>query len=165
MLQGKRDVGNEETDFRIKYLLYWQNIFSNRQIAADIEEKWASQGGVLRRGISPIYLSSSNKWRPCHWDINSRPRNFSAFDFSEILNKCGFKRGTVWEILRFIFQFSRKLYIQFWKYFHSMILWRLGKGYCNRKRVLENLVKIFGYVASAPLIISITDRTFKRHCK
>ena len=39
MLQGKRDVGNEETDFRIKYLLYWQNIFSNRQIAADIEEK------------------------------------------------------------------------------------------------------------------------------
>ena len=75
MLQGKRDVGNEETDFRIKYLLYWQNIFSNRQIAADIEEKWASQGGVLRRGISPIYLSSSNKWRPCHGAINSRPRN------------------------------------------------------------------------------------------
>ena len=29
------DVGNEETDFRIKNLLSWQNILSNRQIAAD----------------------------------------------------------------------------------------------------------------------------------
>ena len=54
MLQDERDVGNEEADFRIKKLLSWQNILSNRrQIAADIEEKWASQGEVLCRGISP----------------------------------------------------------------------------------------------------------------
>ena len=39
MLQNKRYVGNEETDFRIKNLLSWQNILSNRQIAADIKEK------------------------------------------------------------------------------------------------------------------------------
>ena len=39
MLQDERDVENEETDFRIKKLLSWQNIFSNRQIEADIEEK------------------------------------------------------------------------------------------------------------------------------
>ena len=39
MLQDERDVENEETDFRIKKLLPWQNIFSNRQIEADIEEK------------------------------------------------------------------------------------------------------------------------------
>ena len=39
MPQDKQDVGNEETDFRIKKLLSWQNILSNRQIAADIEEK------------------------------------------------------------------------------------------------------------------------------
>ena len=39
MLQDEQDVGNEETDFRIKNLLSWQNILSNRQIAADIEEK------------------------------------------------------------------------------------------------------------------------------
>ena len=39
MLQDERDVGNEETDFRIKNLLSWQNILSIRQIAADIEEK------------------------------------------------------------------------------------------------------------------------------
>ena len=43
MLQDKQDVGNEETDFRIKNLLSWQIILSNRQIAVDIEEKWANQ--------------------------------------------------------------------------------------------------------------------------
>ena len=78
MLLGKRDVWNEETDFRIKNLLSWQNTLSNRQISADIEEEWANQGKVLRRGISPIYLSSSNKWKPCHGAINSRPRNLKT---------------------------------------------------------------------------------------
>ena len=39
MLQDEPDVGNGETDFRIKTLLPWQNILSNRQIAADIEER------------------------------------------------------------------------------------------------------------------------------
>ena len=75
MLQDKLGVGNEETDFRIKSLLSWHNILSNRKIAADIEEKLANQGGVLHRGISPLYLSSSNKWKPCHRAINNRPRN------------------------------------------------------------------------------------------
>ena len=78
MLHDEQDVGNEETDFRIKKLLSWQNILSNRQIAADVEEKWPNQWEVLRRGISPIYLSSSNKWKPCHRAINSRPRNLTA---------------------------------------------------------------------------------------
>ena len=32
-----------------------------------------------------------------------------------------------------------------------MILERLGKGYCKKKRVLKFLAKIFGWVASAPL--------------
>ena len=41
MLQDEQDVGNEETDFRIKNVLSWQNILSNRQIAAGIEKKWA----------------------------------------------------------------------------------------------------------------------------
>ena len=39
MLQDEQDVGTEETDFRIKNSLSWQNILSNRQIVADIEEK------------------------------------------------------------------------------------------------------------------------------
>ena len=61
MLQDEQDVGNEEADFRIKNLLSSQNILSNRQIAADIEEKLANQREVLRREISPIYLFLSNK--------------------------------------------------------------------------------------------------------
>ena len=138
MLQDEQDVGNEETDFRIKNLLSWKNILSNRQIAADIEEKWANQGEVLRRGISPIYLSSSNKWKPCHGAINSRPRNLRTvlekyFRFQWNCKQLyGLKRGTVWQILRFISQVSLKLYLQFWKYFHSMILGRLGRGYCKK---------------------------------
>ena len=76
IVQDKQDVGNEEIDFRMKNLLSWHNILSNRQIAADIEKKErTNQGEVLRRGISPIYLSSSNKWKPYHGAINSRPRN------------------------------------------------------------------------------------------
>ena len=39
MLQDDQDVGNEEKDFRIKDLLSWQNILSNRQITADMKEK------------------------------------------------------------------------------------------------------------------------------
>ena len=39
MPQDERDAGNEGTDFRIKKLLSWQNVLSNRQVAADIEEK------------------------------------------------------------------------------------------------------------------------------
>ena len=71
MLQDEQDLENQETDFRIKNFLSWQNILSNRQIAADIEEKWASPSSR----ISPNYLSSSNKWKPCHGIINSWPRN------------------------------------------------------------------------------------------
>ena len=39
MLQEEQDVGNEEKNFRINNLLPWQNILSNRQIAADTDEK------------------------------------------------------------------------------------------------------------------------------
>ena len=56
-------------------MLSWQNVLNSRQIAADIEENLANQGDVLRGGISPIYLSLSNKWKPCHGAINSRSRN------------------------------------------------------------------------------------------
>ena len=55
----------------------------------------------------------------------------STFDFGEIVNNYGLKRGTVWQIVRFICQFSLKLYIQLSKYFHSMILGSVGRGYCK----------------------------------
>ena len=35
-----------------------------------------SSRSPLWRGISRIYISLSNKWKPCHGAINSRPRNF-----------------------------------------------------------------------------------------
>ena len=149
MLQDEQDVGNEEADFWIKSLLSWQNILSNRQIAADIEEKWANQGEVLRRGISPIYLSSSNKWKPCHRVINSRSRNprtalEKCFRFQWNCKQLWIEAGTVWQILRFTSQFSLELYMQFWKYFHSMILGRLVKDHYKKDRVLEFLAKISG---------------------
>ena len=78
VLQDEWDVRNEETDFRIKYLLSWQNILSNKQTAADIEEKRANQGEVLHLGINPIYLSSSAKWKSRHGAINSRPHNLKT---------------------------------------------------------------------------------------
>ena len=75
MLHDKRDVGNEETDFRMKNFLSLQNILSNIQIAVDMGEKLANQEEALHRRISPIYLSSSNKCKPFHGAINSRPLN------------------------------------------------------------------------------------------
>ena len=66
---------NKEIYLRKKNLLSWQNILNSRQIAADIEEKLANKGEVLRGGISRIYLSLSNKWKPCHGAIYSWPRH------------------------------------------------------------------------------------------
>ena len=65
----------------------WRNRFQNKKCVVLAEyfeqqtncsryrKKMSHQGEVLRRGISPIYFSSSNKWKPCHGAINSRPRN------------------------------------------------------------------------------------------
>ena len=54
-------MGNEERDLRIKNLLPWQNILSNRQIGADIAEKQANRGEFLRGAVTRIYLSLSKK--------------------------------------------------------------------------------------------------------
>ena len=72
------------------------------------------------------------------------------------------KWGTVCQIVRFIFQFSLKLYIQIWKYFHSTILGSVGRGCCKKNRVLKFLAKIFVLVASVPLIFVISFLMFVR---
>ena len=149
MLQDERDVGNEETDFRIKNLLSWQNILSNRQIAADIEEKWANQGEVLRRGISPIYLSSSNKWKPCHGAINSRPRNLRTalekyFRFQWNCKQLRIKARKSMENSEIYFPIFSETIHTISKIFSQHDPRRLGKGYCKTSRVLEFLAKIFG---------------------
>ena len=48
--------------------------FEQQAIAADIEEKLANHRDIIRGGISCIYFSLANKWKPCHGAINSRPR-------------------------------------------------------------------------------------------
>ena len=70
----------------------------------------------------------------------------STFDFSEFVNSYSLKRGIVWQIEIFISQFYLKLYIQFWKYFCSMILERLVRGYCKKKNgVLEFLARLSAF--------------------
>ena len=39
------------------------------------QDKQMYQEKVLHGGICRIYLSISNKWKPCHGVINSRPCN------------------------------------------------------------------------------------------
>ena len=138
------DVGNEEIDLRKKNLLSWQNILNSRQITADIKEKLANQREVLHGWISCIYLSLSNEWKPCHWAINSQPRNIRMtlekyFQFQKLRVEA--KSSIV--NLRFISQFSLKLSIQFWKYLHSMVLGSVGRRYCITNSELEFLAKIF----------------------
>ena len=58
---GLAGVGNQKTYLRIKNVLFWQNILSNRPVASDIEEKWANQEDVLCGGISLVYLSLAKK--------------------------------------------------------------------------------------------------------
>ena len=147
MLQDEQDVGNEEADFRIKNLLSWQNILSNRQIAADIEEKWANQGEVLRWGISPIYLSSSNKWKPCYGAIYSRPCNLRTalekyFRFQWNCKKLRIKARNSMANSEIYFPIFSETIHTIWKYFHSMIFERLGKVYFKKDRVLEFLTRL-----------------------
>ena len=78
-----------------------------------------------------------------HWKI--------TLDFTEIVNKYGLKRGTVCQIVKFISHYSLKLYIQYWKYFHRIVFESVSRDYSKRNRVLQFLVKVFEYVASAPL--------------
>ena len=63
--------------------------------------------------------------------ISERHRK-STFDFTEIVNNYGLKREKECQIVRFMFQFSLVLYIQFWKYFHSVVLRSVGRDYFKK---------------------------------
>ena len=56
----------------------------------------------------------------------------STFDFTEIVNNYGLKRGTVLQIIKFISHFSLKLYKQYWKTSHSMVLGSVGRYYSKK---------------------------------
>ena len=51
-------------------------IFWTKDKLQQMQKKIAKRENFLHGGISPIYLSLSNKWKPCHRAINSRTRNF-----------------------------------------------------------------------------------------
>ena len=99
------------------------------------EEKLANHGGLLHAGISRIYIFLSNDLQTIVTEpstvghIISERHWKSTFDFTKSVNSYGLKRGIVCRIVRSISQFSLILYKQFWKYFHSMILGSLGRGY------------------------------------
>ena len=146
--------------FKKKNLLSWQNICNSRQITADTKRKYrkSRRGPSWRR--SQLYLFTfpyqTNGKRATELStvghVISEPHWKSIFNFTEIINNYGLKRGTACHIVRFIFHFSPKLYIQYWKYFYSMILRSVGRNYSKKNRVLEFLGKIFGQVASVPLM-------------
>ena len=138
------DVGNEEIDLRVKNLLSWQNILNNRNIAADIEEKLTKQGEVLRGRISRIYLSLSNKWKPCHKAINSRPRNLrTALEkyFRFQLNCRQLRVGSRNRMANceIYFPIFSETIHAILKYFHSMILGSVGRGYCKKKKIIKKI--------------------------
>ena len=130
-------------------MLSWQSILNNRQIAADIEEKLVNQGEVLSGGISRIYLSLTNKRKPWHGAINNLLRNLRAalekyFRFQWNCKQLRIESRNSMANCETYSKVSLKLYIQFWKYFHSMILASVGIGYCKKNRVLDFSAKIFG---------------------
>ena len=129
------DVGNGETDLRIKSLLSLQNILSKKQIAADIEGKWANQGKVFCGGISRIYLSLANKWKPCHGAINSRPCNLSM-----VLERYFRFR---WNCKQLRIEARNSMAI-FYETIHTTL-----------KIFSHELRKVFVYVASTPLMCPI----------
>ena len=67
--------------FRTNGCRKWRNIFNIEKYfeqqtdCSKYRKKSGNQGEVLRGGNNRIYLSLSNKRKPCHGAINSRPRN------------------------------------------------------------------------------------------
>ena len=100
-------------------MLSLQNILNSTLIAADIEKKLDNQVEFLRGGISLIYLSLQNKWKPCHGARSAAGHVISGqhwksnFDLTEIVNNYRLNRGTEGKIARFISKFYLKLYIKF----------------------------------------------------
>ena len=73
------NVGNEEIDLKKENLFSRQNTWNSKKTAAVLEDKLVNQREVLRGGIRHIYLSLSNKWKPCYGAINSWPCNLRTF--------------------------------------------------------------------------------------
>ena len=132
--------------FRASARRKWRNRLKNKRFAvlAEYFEQQTNCSGY-RRKISQSRRSPS--WKNQTYlpflikqmgtmprAINSRPRNLITALEKYFWFQWNCKQGTVWQTVRFISQFFLvKLYIQFWKYFRSMILGSVGRGYCKKK--------------------------------
>ena len=113
-----------------------------------LKEKVANQGESLRVGTSRFYNPFSTKWKPCHGAVNNRPRKLRIalqryFRFHSNCKQYALKRRMLCHKLKFVFHFSQKLHIQFWKHFYSVLLCSVGSDYCKKSRVLDFLANVF----------------------
>ena len=113
-------------------MLSWQKIWNSRKVTEDIKEKLANQKEVLCEGISRIYCSLSNKWKPCHRATNNRVSNLRA-----ALQKY-FQFYWNWKQIR---TEKRNNNVKLWEYFYSMVLGCEGKDYHKKQsgRILANI--------------------------
>ena len=88
------DVGNEERH-KLEKLVVLADYLEQESDCNRYKRKLANQEEALHGGISRIYLSFSNIWKPCHRTINLWPHNL---------------RMALTKIVRFISHFSLKLY-------------------------------------------------------
>ena len=100
-------------------MLPWQNIWNSRHVTANITFPYQTNGNYATELSTVGHVFSGRHW-------------ISTFDFDEIVNNCGLKRRTVRQIIRFISHFSLKLCSQYGKYFHSMVLGRVGRNYIKK---------------------------------
>ena len=122
--------------------MFWRNIWNSRQIAANIKEKLAHQEKVPSSRNNFTFPYFATELSTVGFVISEQHSKCTLY-LTKIVNNYGLKWGTVWRIVRFFSHFSRELYLQFWKYFHSMVLGSEGRDYCKNNRVLEFLAETF----------------------
>ena len=103
---------------------------------------------MKRSFVSLIYLSLSNKWKSYHGAVNSRSRKLRMalkkyFWFHWNCKQLWVEGRNIMSNCEICFPLSSELYLQFSKYFHSMVLGNEGRNHCKKKRVLEFLAKVF----------------------
>ena len=72
-------------------------------------------------------------WCYQHWVMQSQNNARDILSISiTFLNIHGLKQRTLCQTVRFIFHFSWKLYSQFGKHFHNMVLYSLDRNYFKK---------------------------------
>ena len=129
-------VGVIECEFQNKKFVVLAEYFEQQTNCSRYRRKLSQSRRSPSSRNQSIYLSSSNKWKPCHGAINSRPRNLRMalekyFRFQWNCKQLRVEARNSMANSGIYFPIFSET-IQFWKYFHSMILGRLGKGYCKK---------------------------------